>query len=109
MIAAQRKNIMAKIIFKNNQTEDRFKKCCSQIDSKAEDVLIAALYQNGHKVIGCRIGETKVGGRREVVYVEAVDLNERPITYRVDIYGNGSNCDYMREEIRKGWKPVAVW
>lgn len=109
MIAAQRKNIMAKILFKNKDVQERFKNCCSQIDGIAEDVLITSLYQNGHKVINCRNGETKVGGRREVVYIEAVDLNDRPITYRVDVFGNGSNCDYIREEIRKGWQPVSVW
>lgn len=109
MIKAERKEYIEKISFKNKEIKGKFLKAQKMMDSRAEDILLKVLYQNGHQVVNVRNGETKVGGRREVIYVEVTNLNQEVVNYRVDIFGQGHCCDKLGNNIRKGWQPVAVW
>lgn len=109
MIAVERKSIRSKISFASKSSEKVFDHMCAEMDGAAEEILLKALYQYGHRVIRSRVGETKVGGRKKVIYVEAENLNGQSVIYRVDFFGSGQRCDYMGSEIRKGWKAVPVW
>lgn len=109
MIAVEKKSIRSKIAFASKSAEKVFDQMCTEMDRAAEDVLLKALYQYGHRVIKSRVGETKVGGRKKVIYVETENLNGKSVIYRVDFFGSGQRCDSMGSEIRKGWKAVSVW
>lgn len=109
MKMSEKEKILGKITFKSARAEKRFLNMLDQTDPKAEELLLKAIYQNGHTVRWCKIGETKVSGRREVLYVDALDLNNQSLIYRVDLINGGHCCDRIGMNIRKGWKPVTVW
>lgn len=79
-----------------------------QISDQATLKLLKSLYQNGHTVISTRSGESRCLARKSMLFLQAKDLNNCQVTYRIDYESQGSAVDILRE-IRKGYKPVSVW
>lgn len=98
------------IRFKNEQIKQQTIKYLESADMEAVKLLFQSLYQNGHKVILSKIGESRSGGiRRNVILIAAENMNGRKISYKVDLREDGDDVKLLSEKILSGWQPVIIW
>lgn len=73
--------------------------------------MLQAIYQNGHKVVGVRIGSSRTADRKKALFVTAINLNGKRVMYRVFYCQDEQNRQtcVLGEQISKGWQQVAVW
>lgn len=102
--------IIAKVRFKNNLVHSNFEKVLVSASYHAAEKLCKALYQNGHKVISSKIGESRSGGyRRKVIFIDAENLNGKIIHYKVAFSQDGDEVYQIGSCISHGWQPVITW
>ena len=103
----QREKYLKVIMFQTDWVRQELRRYFEYLSDSVVEKLLRSAYQNDHTLISIRSGEARSKDRKSMVFVEAMDLNHRYLTYRMDFLNQGETIEMMRE-IRRGWKPVSI-